>query len=227
MDPRTRRWAQRALYRLDANRRRVMEIREGDPMAERFASFGAGSTIEHPQIALGGLHGVSVGREVHIRSHVCIEAMSPYDQIVLRLGDRIHIGYYVRFVALNGIEVGNDVGVGHGCTLTDTIHEWKTAEEDQGLSQTPLKVGRPLRIGDGAWLGNNTVVTGGITVGDRAVVGPNAVINRDVPSNTVVLGNPPRIVRRKRDDGEWEWLVDPAVLDLETVEQAEERQGPR
>jgi acetyltransferase-like isoleucine patch superfamily enzyme len=165
-----------------------------------------------------------VARDVYIRSYVSIEALSTPDTVVLRFGDRVQIGHFVRFVALNGIEIENDAGIGHGSTIADTIHEWKGAEEDQGLWQTPLKVGRPMRIGTGAWIGNNCVVTGGITIGARAIVGPNCVITRDVPAETVIGGSPPRMLRRKTAEG-WQWLVDPASLELDVRNAAEERQG--
>lgn len=201
-----------------------MEIRTGDPLARRFATFGHGSRLTYPWLELQGLASVSVGRDVYIRSYTSIEAISTPEKVVLRFGDRVQIGHFVRFVALNGIEIETDAGIGHGSTVADTIHEWKDAEEGQGLWQTPLKVGRPMRIESGAWIGNNCVVTGGITIGARAVIGPNCVINRDVPTETVVAGSPPRVLRRKTAEG-WEWLVDPASVEIDVRRAVDERQG--
>jgi acetyltransferase-like isoleucine patch superfamily enzyme len=215
MRRRVRDVAQIAFAKLEAAQRRYLEIRPGDPLARRFAAFGANSKIGYPWLEMIGPASIAVGQDVVIRSYASFEALSTPDKVVLRFGDRIHVGHGVRFVALNGIEIGDDIGIGHGSTLTDTVHEYKVAEDEQGLSQTPLKIGRPLRLEDGCWIGNNCVITGGITIGARSIVGPNSVINRDVPPGTIVLGNPPKIVRRKSDTG-WEWTVDPASLELET-----------
>lgn len=222
MDPRIRRWAQRVLYRLEAARRRATEIRAGDPMAARFAGFGARSTIGSPQVTLQGLHAVAIGDDTTIRSYVAIEALAPHGSVVLDIGSRCHFGHGVRFVALNGVLIADEVAIGHGCTVTDTIHDYKRTEGPQWAA--PLKVGRPLRIESGAWIGNNCVVTGGITIGSDSIVGANSVINRDVPPSTIVAGNPARVLRRKRPDGEWEWVVDPASLDLD-LPPVDERPG--
>lgn len=212
---RGRRWLQQVIDRVDDAYRDIAEIRAGDPLARRFASFGPGSRIEAPRVAVGNPGAVALGAGVYIRAHVCIEAMAPAGKIVLRFGDRVQVGYYCRFVALNGIDIGEDAGIGHGTTVADTVHEWKGRGETGGW-QAPLKLGQPLRIEPGAWIGNYNVVTGGITVGAGAITTPNSVINRNVPPDTIVAGNPAQVIRRKGADGEWEWLIDPATLDLET-----------
>jgi acetyltransferase-like isoleucine patch superfamily enzyme len=53
----------------------------------------------------------------------------------------------------------------------------------------------PITIGEGAWLGMNTVVGPGVTIGRFAVVGANAVVTSDVPDHAIAIGNPARIAR--------------------------------
>lgn len=215
---------QRALDRIEAVQRDALEIRSGDPLSRRFASFGTNSRIEWPRVDLVNPAGVSIGSDTYIRTHLCIEAYSAPGQVVVRIGDRVQCGYYVRFVAVNGIDVGDDAGIGHGCTVTDTVHVFKNDDEAASGWKAPLRLGDGLRIGAGAWLGNNSVVTGGITIGEQAIASANTVINRNVPPETVVGGNPARVFRHKRN-GKWEWVIDPSELDLETMLAVEERQG--
>jgi acetyltransferase-like isoleucine patch superfamily enzyme len=212
------------LERLDRARVEILAIRSGDPLAREFAAFGEGSLIEAPRTHLLNPAAIAVGSHTHVRAGLTIEALA-YQKVVVRVGDRVHMGLNVRLVAVNGIEIGDDVGVGHGVTLADTIHDWKQAKEGEASWQSSLKLGRPLVIGQGAWIGNNTVVAGGWAIGDRAIIGPNSVINRNVPADTIVAGNPAHLQRRKLPSGEWEWLVDPASLDLELRDAAQERQG--
>jgi acetyltransferase-like isoleucine patch superfamily enzyme len=213
------------LDRLERIQQDAGTIRAGDPLALRFASFGKGSFVEAPRLALINPASISIGEETRIRAHVCIEALAPPGQVVIRIGSRVQLGYFCRFVAVNGIEIEDEAGIGHGATIADTIHDWKSQESDTGW-KNPLKLGLPMRIERGAWIGNNSVVTGGITIGARAIVTPNSVINRNVPADTIVGGSPARVLRRKRPDGEWEWLIDPATLDLETQAAAAQRDGP-
>jgi len=60
--------------------------------------------------------------------------------------------------------------------------------------------GTPI-IGDRVWIGSNAVAVGAITVGDGARLAPGACVNRDVPENAVVIGNPGKIVSFKGSDG--------------------------
>jgi acetyltransferase-like isoleucine patch superfamily enzyme len=175
-------------------RTKALEIRAGDPLAGRFAEFGPGSVVEAPRVALINPGGVAIGADVIIRSYLCIEALSPPGTVVLRLGDRVNVGHNVRFVAWNGIEIAEDAGIGHGCTIADTIHDWSQVLDGRPPAESAFLPGPPLRIERGAWIGNNCVVNGGITIGERAIVAPNSVVTRDVPPQTMVSGNPGRRV---------------------------------
>ncbi|MCU1447914.1 MAG: hypothetical protein JWP02_84, partial [Acidimicrobiales bacterium] len=115
-----RKWLQRAAYRLDALQREAGEIRSGDPMARIFAEFGARSRIEWPQTELMNPELVSIGSDVYVRKHLCIEAYGPRGAIVVRFGNQIQCGYNVRLVAFNGIEIADLVGIGHGSTISDS-----------------------------------------------------------------------------------------------------------
>lgn len=186
--------AQRTLVRLERISARGLAIRSGDPLAREFASFGAGSEIAWPRIALQGPGAVAIGERVTIRSQVCIEALAPAGKVILSIGDNALVGHYARFVAINGIEIEADCGIGHGSTLADTIHDWPQIFAGVPAAETPLLTGGPLRIRQGAWIGNNCNVLGGITIGARAIVAPNSVVTRDVPEQVMVSGNPARRV---------------------------------
>ena len=54
---------------------------------------------------------------------------------------------------------------------------------------------KPIVIEDNVWIGGRAVVLPNVTIGRNAVVGAGAVVTRDVPSNTVVVGNPATVSR--------------------------------
>jgi acetyltransferase-like isoleucine patch superfamily enzyme len=193
-NPRARALLQRGFNWLEDLRAETLEIRAGDPLALRFAEFGAGSVVAPPRVALINPGSVAIGTNVEIRSHICIEALAPRGHVVLRLGDGVVIGHYARLVALNGIEIGRNCGIGHGATVADSIHDWPRIFEGQPPAETPIRSGPPLRIEEGAWIGNDCAVLGGITIGARAIIAPSSVVTRDVPPQTMVSGNPGRRV---------------------------------
>lgn len=57
-------------------------------------------------------------------------------------------------------------------------------------------VAKPITIGDHVWIGRRTMILKGVTIGDRAVVAAGSVVSQDVPADTVVAGNPAKIVKK-------------------------------
>jgi acetyltransferase-like isoleucine patch superfamily enzyme len=194
-----RSFLQRGLDRLEGLREDVLAIEPRDPLAARFAQFGAGSRVAFPRVAVIHPELVAIGSDVEIRSGVCIEAYARAGTIALRLGDRVVVGHNARFVAVNGIEVGEDCGIGHGTTIADTIHDPNEVLDGTAPARSSFLAGPPLRIEPGAWIGNNCGVYGGITIGARAIVAPGSVVTRDVPPKTMVSGNPGRRVPYARE----------------------------
>ena len=61
------------------------------------------------------------------------------------------------------------------------------------ICQEEKKKGCPV-IGDRVWIGPEAVVVGGIYIGDNVLIAGNAFVNSDVPSNSIVMGNPGEII---------------------------------
>ena len=75
------------------------------------------------------------------------------------------------------------------------------------LCKHGLQFSMPIHIGDGCWLGAGVIVVPGVTIGDNAVVAAGSVVIHDVPANTLVAGNPARVIRRitKADRAKYKW----------------------
>ena len=84
------------------------------------------------------------------------------------------------------IEIGNNVTLSIRVTLL--AHD---ASTKKCLGFT--KIGK-TRIGDNVFIGANATVLPGVCVGDNCVIGANSVVTKNVPENTVVTGNPARVV---------------------------------
>ena len=66
---------------------------------------------------------------------------------------------------------------------------------DADGNERHLCYARPVRIGNDCWLGANVVICPGVTVGDNCVIGAGSVVTKDIPSNSVAVGNPCRVLR--------------------------------
>ena len=54
---------------------------------------------------------------------------------------------------------------------------------------------KPVRIGDDCWIGGGAIICPGVTIGPRSIIGAGAVVTRDIPADSVAVGNPARVIR--------------------------------
>lgn len=104
----------------------------------------------------------------------------------IRIGDRVFINSGVVLFSALEIELGDDVAIANEAYLVDT--------NSHGVEGKPAR-SAPVRIGNGTWVGARAIVLPGVTIGARAVVAAGAVVSRDVADETMVAGNPARVVR--------------------------------
>lgn len=57
----------------------------------------------------------------------------------------------------------------------------------------------PVKIGRNCWIGAGAVILPGVTIGDNTVIGAGSVVTRDIPENSVAVGNPCRVLRSISD----------------------------
>lgn len=162
-----------------------------------FASFGAGSLIEQPYAVLLGQQYIEIGESTLLAAGATLAAWPESDAAVadgpiLEIGDRVWGARGLSIVAHRRIAIGDDVWFGPGVYVTDAGHDPKDLTVPIGHNMEPAQ---PVHIGNGSWLGAGVVVLPGVSIGDHVAVGANSVVCDDLPSNTVAVGSPARVVR--------------------------------
>ena len=105
----------------------------------------------------------------------------------LRVGSGTFANFGLVALDVAPIVIGDDVQMGPNVQLLTPTHPL-----DAGERRAKWESGRPITIGDNAWLGGGAIVLPGVTIGEDAVVGAGAVVTRDVAAGVVVAGNPAR-----------------------------------
>lgn len=112
----------------------------------------------------------------------------------IRIGDRTTIGHDSVLVCRERLEIGSDCMLAAYCYVLDVDHEFESTEKT--IPEQGLRV-QPVVIGNDVWVGAGTVILRGVRIGDGAVVAANSVVTRDVPPYTVVAGSPAKVVGRR------------------------------
>jgi len=113
----------------------------------------------------------------------------------IRFGARAFVNANSVFLDCAEIVIGDDFQCGPGVQILTPEHPLDATERRSGVESA-----RPIRIGNGVWIGGGAVVLAGVTVGDRSVIGAGSVVTKDVPADVVVAGNPARIIKRLSSD---------------------------
>jgi acetyltransferase-like isoleucine patch superfamily enzyme len=94
----------------------------------------------------------------------------------------------------NGLDIADDVMIGPNVSIITTGHP---LEPSQRRAAT---IGKPIVIEKSVWVAAGATIIGGVTVGENSVVAAASVVTKDVPPNTLVGGNPARVLRSIGDD---------------------------
>ena len=134
--------------------------------------------------AFVNLYGCEIGNDVKIGTFVEIQKGA-------KIGNRCKISSHT-FIC-EGVTLEDEVFVGHNVTFTNDRYPRATAN---GKLQTEADWPCiPTLVKHGASIGSGAVLLCGITVGENALIGAGNVVIRDVPPNTIVAGNPTRVIK--------------------------------
>jgi acetyltransferase-like isoleucine patch superfamily enzyme len=161
-----------------------------------FAEFGPRSVIA-PPVRIDGEERIAVGAGVFVGPGCWLHVEGDGRQVALELGDRSSIGAYSALSAVQSVVIGKRVLTARHIYVSDHSHEFgqpALAVRDQGLTKIAA-----VEICDGAWLGEAVVVCPGVRIGRGAVIGANSVVTTDVPDGGVAVGAPARVVRVRAD----------------------------
>jgi UDP-2-acetamido-3-amino-2,3-dideoxy-glucuronate N-acetyltransferase len=94
-----------------------------------------------------------------------------------------------------GVTIEDEVFVGHGVMFINDRYPRSTAETGDLQTEDDWEV-IPTLVKKGASIGSNATIMCGITIGEGAVIGAGSVVTKDVPSKTIVAGNPAKVIKK-------------------------------
>ena len=106
------------------------------------------------------------------------------------VGENFYANHDCVFLDTNKLIFGDNVFIAPQCGFYTAGHPL-----DGETRRAQLEFAKPIRVGSDVWIGGGVRVLPGVTIGDNVVIGAGSVVVHDIPSNSVAVGNPARVIR--------------------------------
>ncbi len=151
----------------------------------------------------------ATSNNIILKSHCRIHgSLSACAKGVIQMGEYAQIGPGSVIRCVNNVIIGDLTAISTNVVITDNNSHPVNPLDREIMRKTPMGSSErswqnsdnsTIIIGKNCWIGENARICKGITIGDGAVVAANAVVTKDVPTNSIVAGNPARIVKTDID----------------------------
>lgn len=111
----------------------------------------------------------------------------------LKVGHRSMVGHNSRID--HEVTIGDDVLMGPDVIVFTNSHEFSRVDLPINLQGAAPR--KPVKIGNGVWIGARAIILPGVEIGDGAIVGAGSVVTKSVEPWTIVGGAPARVLRRR------------------------------
>jgi acetyltransferase-like isoleucine patch superfamily enzyme len=112
----------------------------------------------------------------------------------IRVGRNVFINQNCTFYDLGGLDIADDVMIGPNVSIITAGHPLQPSQ------RRAVTIGKPIAIERNVWIAAGATIIGGVTVGANSVVAAGSVVTKQVPPNSLVGGNPARVIRSIGDD---------------------------
>lgn len=146
-------------------------------------------------------HSVYVGRFSRIEAIQEYNGKKYYPELVV--GDNVSIQWFTHIACANRIIIGRDCLIAGNVFITDHNHgfssslTWKIPPAKLDLETNEVT------IGERCWIGEGVIILPGVTIGEDSIIGAGSVVTKSVPKNSIAVGNPARVVKKRTEGGDW------------------------
>lgn len=99
------------------------------------------------------------------------------------------------------VTIGDNVFIGPRVSILCATHPI-----DAYVRNLQLEGGKPVTIGNDVWIGGNVTINGGVTIGNNVVIGSGSVVVKDIPDNSIAVGNPCKVLRAITEKDHLYWI---------------------
>jgi maltose O-acetyltransferase len=110
-------------------------------------------------------------------------------------GYNIHAGTNVYFNVNCVVLDVCKVTIGSNVFFAPAVQIYTATHPLDAIERRSTEFGKPVTIGDDCWIGGGTIICPGVTIGNRCVIGAGSVVTKDIPDDSLAVGNPAKVIR--------------------------------
>ncbi len=107
----------------------------------------------------------------------------------IRVGDNFYAGYNCTILDMAEVRIGDNCRIGPNVGIYTSGHSNEPKDRNKSGHAVPIVIGNEV------WIGGSCALLPGVTIGDNSVIAAGSVVTRDVPSNSLVAGNPAKTLK--------------------------------
>ena len=108
----------------------------------------------------------------------------------IEVGKNFYTNHNVVILDAAKVKFGDNVFIAPNCGFYTAGHPIDAESRNAGLEYA-----KPIEVGNDVWIGGNVVVLPGVKIGSNVVIGAGSVVTKDIPSNSVAVGNPCKVIK--------------------------------
>lgn len=105
-------------------------------------------------------------------------------------GENVYFNVNCVVLDVMPVKLGNNVFCGPAVQIYTATHPL------DAVARRSKENAKPVTIGDDCWIGGGSVICPGVTIGARCVIGAGSVVTKDIPDDSLAVGNPARVIRK-------------------------------
>jgi maltose O-acetyltransferase len=115
------------------------------------------------------------------------------------LGLNFYANFNLTVLDVCPVTIGDNVMIGPNCAIMTPVHPLRYQDRNMRVRENgtlyDYEYAKPITIKSNCWIASNVTICGGVTIGEGCVIGAGSVVTRDIPDNSLAVGNPCRVVR--------------------------------